>query len=384
MIQWISFLQSIDCDVIIHPWGDCFAYSCWMLPDDDPHWSQNRKSRLPVAGQRDDMVRSLADFLLYLRRDKQLLNVRYVCLMNEPDNDHRRPTPVAEFVRLNRLLAQCLKERGLEKAVMLLGPDDCTGQASGTSLWWQQTVPQIIDVLDGFSSHTYKHRDTRLLPAWVHSRLTSARQLDPLQSPRPLLVTEFGYTGLTGGAFDNPENESYEYGLFMGDFAIGILNSGASAALNWCLFDQYYDNTHCQHYGLWKYKDQNWEPRPAFYSWSIITRCTAAHSRVFQVTVAPAAENLRAAAMVAPNGTMTLMIVNRYHRELQITVCPSLTHAAEFDLFRYHPAELASATRRGLSPAQAISVSAPGSVKIAMPAESFALIVERTRPPRTP
>ena len=222
---------------------------------------------------------SLADFLRYLRHDQQLTNVRYVALMNEPENDYRRPTPADEYIRLNHLLSQSLKERGLGEELSLLGPDDCTGQSSGRSLWWSQTVPQAIDVFDGFSSHTYKHRDTRMLEKWIGDRLEHARQLDPAGPLRPLLVTEFGYVGLTGETFDNPENMAYEYGLFMGDFAIAILNSRASAALTWCLFDQYYDNTHCQHYGLWEFKDHDWQPRPAYYSWSLVNRYTAANSR---------------------------------------------------------------------------------------------------------
>ena len=227
MVDWIRFLQSIHCDVIIHPWGDCFAYSDWMNPPADPTWWTNAASRLPIPSQRDAMVRSLADFLHYLRHDQQLTNVRYVALMNEPDNDFRRPTPADEFIRLNRLLSRSLKDRELGREVLLLGPDDSSGQSSGKSLWWSQTVPQAIDVFDGFSSHTYKHRDTRMLEKWIGERLEDSRRLDPAGPQRPLLVTEFGYVGLTGETFDNPENTAYEYGLFMGDFAIAILNSCA-------------------------------------------------------------------------------------------------------------------------------------------------------------
>ena len=61
LITWIGFLKSIDCDVIIHPWGDYFAYSKWMLPD-DPQWWTDARSRLPIPSERDAMVRSLSRF----------------------------------------------------------------------------------------------------------------------------------------------------------------------------------------------------------------------------------------------------------------------------------------------------------------------------------
>ena len=42
IVDWIRFLQSIHCDVIIHPWGDYFAYSDWMKPQADPHLVDKR------------------------------------------------------------------------------------------------------------------------------------------------------------------------------------------------------------------------------------------------------------------------------------------------------------------------------------------------------
>ena len=203
-----------------------------------------------------------------------------------------------------------------------------------------------------------------------------ARQLDPHGPVRPMLVTEFGYVGLEGGTFDNPENRSYEYGLFMGDFAIEILNARASAALMWCLFDQYYDNAHRQRYGLWEFKDENWRPRPAFYSWSLICRHTEANSRVAPVEVLPAAESLRAAAMFSPSGKLTLMVVNRYERTIQVNLCPGLARATTLRLYRYTQEALNAATGKMFGPSGEVTVPANGSLNLPMPAQSFALLDE--------
>lgn len=376
LVDWISFLESIDCDVLIHPWGDQFAYSPWMLPDNDPHWWQHRDSRLPIPSAREAMVHSLADFICYLRHAKKLANVRYVCLMNEPENDFRRPTPPDEYIRLTRLLAQCLKERGLDREVLLLGPDDCTAQYNGTSLWWRQTVPGTIDVLGGFSSHTYKHRDTRMLRAWIEDRLLHARQLDPDGPVRPLLVTEFGYTGLESGTFDNPENNTYEYGLFMGDFAIETLNARASGALMWCLFDQYYDATHCQHYGLWEFKDRDWRPRPAFYSWSLINRYSEKGSRVVAVEITPQAQQLRGAALVSPAGNLTLMLVNRYDRDMQVELHAGLPRSATLRVYRYTPATISAGNADSIPASGELSIASDTSARVLLPAQSFALLTE--------
>lgn len=377
LLDWIRFLQSIHCDVLIHPWGDQFAYSDWMKPAQDPHWWQHADSRLPIPAKRDAMVRSLADFLHFAYVTQELHNIKYVALMNEPENDFRRPTPAEEFVRLNRLLARYLAERGLSDQISLLGPDDCIGPVHGRSLWWNQTVPEAIDVFGGFSSHTYKHRDTRLLGPWVADRLRHVAQLDPAGPRRPLLITEFGYVGLQGSTFENSENRSYEYGLFMGDFAIAVLNSGASAALNWCLFDQYYDATHCQRQGLWQFKDQAWKPRPAFYSWSVINRYTQAHSRVVTAELSPACEQLRAAAIIAPNGHLTIMLVNRYDREIQVQlVIDDSSVERSLRTFRYTPQTLSSAGESLPQESSTENLPANGSVSISLPAQTFALLTD--------
>ena len=245
-----------------------------------------------------------------------------------------RPTSI---IRLNRLLSRSLKDRELGREVLLLGPDDCTGQSSGRSLWWSQTVPQAIDVFDGFSSHTYKHRDTRMLEKWIADRLEHSRQLDPAGPQRPLLVTEFGYVGLTGETFDNPENTAYEYGLFMGDFAIAILNCAGFGRPHLVPVRSVLRQTHCQHYGLWEFKDHDWQPRPAYYSWSMINRYTAANSRVVAVDVTPACESLRAAALVSPAGQQTIMLVNRYNRELQVTLHTGQPRPVTLQVYRLYP-----------------------------------------------
>jgi hypothetical protein len=377
LLDWMRFLQSIHCDVLIHPWGDQFAYSNWMKPAQDPQWWQHSDSRLPLPTKRDAMVRSLVDFLQFARVTQGLKNITFVALMNEPENDFRRPTPAGEFVRLNRLLAHYLTERGLSDQISLLGPDDCIGPVHGRSLWWNQTVPEASDIFDGFSSHTYKHRDTRLLGQWVADRLGHAAQIDPTGPPRPLLITEFGYVGLQGSTFENNENTSYEYGLFMGDFAIAVLNSGASAALNWCLFDQYYDATHCQRHGLWQFKDRAWKPRPAFYSWSVINRYTQAHSHVVTTELSPACEQLRAAAIVSPSGHVTILLVNRYEREIQVQLAIDDSPVERaLRTFRYTPETLASADDSLPQESSTAILPANGSVSISLPAQTFALLTD--------
>jgi len=48
--------------------------------------------------------------------------------------------------------------------------------------------------------------------------------------------------------------------------------------LMWCLTDTDYGQP--MKWGLWRFRDEGWEPRPGFYSWSLITRYTEIGSSV--------------------------------------------------------------------------------------------------------
>ena len=375
-VQWIGFLKPIGTDVIVHPWGDQFAYSDWMLRTGDPDWWKNPFSRLPIAAKRDAMVHSLADYIRFLRRNKGLTNVRYVCLINEADNDPSRPVDVTEYIRLNRLLKQMLEEGGVGDEVILLGPDDSSAPVHARSLWYHQTLPAGRDLFGALSSHTYRHEDTRLLEPWVKSRLDLLRQASPAQPPLPLLITEFGYGG---ASFENPENVKYEYGLFLADFAIAALNAGASAANTWCLFDTYYSMHIKQGWGLWRFKNEGWAPRPGFYSWSLITRHTEPGSQVPTVEVSPLAEGVRVGAMLSPAGRLSILAVNRYDRAIQVQLSTGLGRESKMMIYRFTCAALAAATGRMLEASGELTVPVDSQASLELPAQSFLLLAE---PPR--
>jgi len=357
-IGWVRFLQSIGTAVLFTPWGDHFAYSDWM---------RSGTERLPRPEKREAMVRSLVDLVAFLREGEGLRNVRYLCLMNEPDCDPTRPVPVEEYVRLNRLLDRKLRERGLRSEVSLLGVEDCRGGPVEATPWFRQVVAQGLDYCDGISVHTYEHEYVPSLVPWIRRR----QELLPV--PKPLWITEFGYGGET---FKNWENHKYEYGLFLADFAITALREGVAAVLMWCLMDTYYTPEHRQEYGLWCYRDRDWEPRPGFYSWSLLTRYTRPGSQVVAVEVDPPAPSVRAVALRSPEGEWTLLAVNRYPRPVQATLQVGLRREANLRLYRY-TRENVPVPGGGMIGAWDTLRLLPGAeIRLDLPGESLALLTE--------
>jgi len=363
-IGWVRFLKSIGCAVFVHPWGDYFAYSDWM---------RDGTNRLPRPEKRDAMVRSLADLIEYLRRDQNLDNVRYLDLMNEPDNDPTRPVDPDEYTRLCRLLDRELRAHGLRDEVTLTTADDSTGPPLLASKWFREITSRGLDYADAVTTHTYKHRYVPSLAPWLRDEMAILGE----QPKRvPLFITEFGYSGPAMDTFKNPENEDYEYGLFMADFAITALSEGASAALAWCLFDTYYDDVHCQGYGLWKYKDEGWQPRPGFYSWSLINRYTRPGSRVFAVDTGDAATCVRAVALESPAGELTILAVNRSERAIHARLVTRLGREATLRVYRYTRESVPTPDEGMLCSVGYLKSPARGAAFLDLPPESFVLLTE--------
>ncbi len=136
----------------------------------------------------------------------------------------------------------------------------------------------------------------------------------------------------------------------------------------WCLFDTCYSDSdvHCQKWGLWRFRDQGWEPRPGYYTWSLITRFTRPGSEIIRMGREPSAPDLRAVALRSPDGALTVLIVNRYDRPISVV----MDVEGRFRLYEYTPStpltgEMLQASRH---------VNLPGSVVV--PRRSFLMLTD--------
>lgn len=365
-VGWCRFLKSIDCQVLVNPFGDYFAYSSWMQLDPS--------SKLPGPAKREAMVRSLVDLLEHLRHKEGLDNVRYVALMNEPDNDDWRRVDPDEFVRLYRLLDHMLRQRGLRDEIRVIAVDGSDWSLAYPGTWFHEIVTRGLDYADACAVHTYGHKGVPSLMPWIRSRRELIQAQAPAgRPPLPLMITEFNTYGDT---FTNPENHTYENGLFLADFAVTALREGTASVLMWCLFDTQYDDQHRQEYGLWRYKDADWAPRPGFYSWSLLTRFTRRGSRIVAVESEPAAPGVRAVALVSPEGKQTVLAVNRYHRPIEVKLTGGSSGPIELRRYEFTRTAVAQAGAQMLSPAGILTLGRDAPPSLILPAESFVLLTE--------
>ncbi len=306
-VRFFTLLKESGCQVNLVPWGDWWSY---------PSWCVDGERRLPKAEKRDAANRSFVDYIQYLRETKGLDNVSQVTFMNEPDNNPATAPTVPEYQAMALQLDAELENRGLRGKISYIGIDGSSWYAAKSGEWFYDVAhsAQGLEYCDATAQHTYGYKldlstvfgNVPPMSLWIDSRKNEIGE-------KPWTVQEFNIyntdpdAGTWGPA---PGSDFFEHGLYVADFALECVNRGASSVVFWCLSDQILDYAgNQQHYGLWKYKTDGWEPRPAFYSWSLVTRYTAANSQVYALDGLPS--GLKGAAFISPRKKMTVFILNR-------------------------------------------------------------------------
>ena len=156
----------------------------------------------------------------------------------------------------------------------------------------------------------------------------------------------------------------------LADFAITVLRERCAGALMWCLMDTNYDATRMK-WGLWRFRDEKWEPRPGFYAWSLITRYTELGSTVHRL--ASDSPSVVAVAFRAPSkGSWTLMAVNRSDSARPLTVS-GLPAGSRWQEFVYSEKTVPTPDREMIPSSATPAADADGVVVRSLPPRSFAL-----------
>lgn len=186
-------------------------------------------------------------------------------LTNEP-NTHflREGASFATYRDLHTLVAKEFAARGLKIAI--IGSDDTNG-----GLPWFKSCVEDADYAAAcplMASHFYLQKE-----ALRAGRYNILDRLQLLGGRKPFLVEEFGFQDARSGAIVNPLMEDFDYALLAAGFALDAVALGTSGLNIWCLHELEYPVGYMS-YGLFRYKDKDWSPKPVWYAWSMLTRNT--------------------------------------------------------------------------------------------------------------
>lgn len=223
-------------------------------------------------------AKAIGGLFEHLIREKGYTCVQEWTLTNEPNGGWpQRGDTFADYVQLHTLVKAEFARRGLE--VRILGSDDTNGLA-----WFTQCVESdaYFRTADLFASHRYfPYADRRLAPFFFEDRLNLLSTRAP---GKPFIVAEFGFQDGRSGTLDNPLMEEYRYAVWTAAFVIEGLNRGVAGFSIWCLHEVYYPGGGFMNYGLWNYKNRDWQVRPVYHAFANFTRLTEAGDRVIKCT----------------------------------------------------------------------------------------------------
>ncbi len=228
-------------------------------------------------GQPEKYTHAIGELYEYLIRKKGYTCIGDWTLSNEPNGAFTTfGYSFEDFVRIHQLVKQEFKRRGLE--IRIIGSDDAQD-----TRWYRKCVENedYFQTVDLFSSHRYFPYADRILASYFFRE-----RLDPLtmKEPRkPFVMGEFGFQDNRSGTLENPLMEEYPYAVWTSEFVIDGLNLGVAGYSIWCLHEMVYPGGGFMNYGLWNYKDDNWNVRPVYHAWANFTSETEAGEKVMRV-----------------------------------------------------------------------------------------------------
>jgi len=346
-------------------------------------------ARLPHPDRLLAFARSWMAMVKYLRDDCGLTCLVATEPFNEPNGGGMPPRnqgglTFAEFATVQRHFKQARSELGLDGQVMLLGPDEVD-----TMMWLPRAATELDDVLDGYNFHLYTSDAAKPFALEVERRLWFLNQVcgrdqkNGFGDRKPALITEFNSSGIDYFDEDKRVTDQYEHGLFLAEAAIRAVQQGINGMLVWHLGDCSY-NQHAplqegplvnRIFGLWRFRDRNYAPRPGFYAWSLLTRYAERGSSVYAVEgEGDHARAVAAVAMQAPGCKAPVFLLAHRHPAPLAVALHTGTADQSFVPYLYCRDSVPTLDAGMIGASEPLISDAFGVLRITLPAASFCLL----------
>ena len=167
-----------------------------------------------------------------------------------------------------------------------------------------------------------------------HAKPQGAKSGKPAAA-KPAFLWEFGYLGDFYAANINDEMQTYRYGLLCAATYMAVMNHGFAGASIWCLQSLHYLNhdEDKMQFGLWEYKEKGWRTRPVYYASSMFSSLYRAGMKPVKVTQEPGSHQFTTAAFAAPDGQLTVYLLNLGNRPVQASLGD--LPAREYNVYQY-------------------------------------------------
>jgi hypothetical protein len=315
----LEYCQQNNVDVLLTVWGLEVQHE-WNKVEDIKRVEDPRYAEV------------ISNYLSYLIHKKGFSCIKYLGFVNEPNYG------VGDFDRWGKGMLNLINElskKGLKDKILVTG----SGESNDFN-WHKKTVNELFNIIDVYTTHIYesiKDVRERKLQIKVSNYLEYIKDNDPYGNTKKLFISEAGMKdGQT--AEKNTNIDSYNYGVFMTDYAIQAVLGGASSVIAWMLDDNSHPNFE---WGLWKSKEHKMELRPWFYTWSLLTKYFPKGSKIYNIRTRSI--NLRAiVAEINKSGEKywTYVFINLEKFSVELNTKQELGTISKFKRYLYYDGKL--------------------------------------------
>jgi alpha-galactosidase len=348
-------------------------YGDWVLaPLDDDEWAEN-----------------FSALIQYLLKVKHYTCIKEITPVNEPDwafiYNGKKSVPSA-YIKMCKVLDSRFRHDGIRDLVKFSLSDNSDG-GTGTHKYLQACTHELANVADIFNSHTYifgyQTPNSEIYHwEWENCQLSN-------RSGKPHFIGEYGGNQCVGSSRQRDIN-LYKRGVLMARIAINCMNAGAAGLSYWSLMDLYYnqksDYNGMQQLGLWKtirkayegdsiYKNikVDYEPRPQFYAYSLLTRFIRSGAEVYPIKTDD--EFYAGMALKNPDGHWTYIFANSNCSSRHIQIANRFDSRGIYNVYRYVRQELPLDDRQ--LQAQHQSLKLQSAIDYNLPLESIVVFDQK-------
>lgn len=280
--------MELGISVNITMWGIDKAVCKWLAANNSgSDWCVE-----PDEDKELEFVTAFADCIKYLIEEKGYTCIKEITLFNEPNAIYVKAYGSkgnSFYTDLCLKMNTAFKDAGIRDKVLFNLSDDAR-----SPVWLGQTVNVLEEegAIDIANSHSYD---------WGTS-VTNRQMLSDMpgynmkaylatmgESKIPHMYGEFG-TNTTEGSHSQSDRLLPSRGTAIGRIVINMFNAGSVGCSYWPLFSQYYNRSdfagnYIMNMGLWGFKDEDYNCRPVYYAYSLITKYVKSADLIYAMPI---------------------------------------------------------------------------------------------------
>lgn len=308
----LDLAKAENIDVNITYWG--VDSSCeWLISQDLEGWCMN-----PREGLEEEFCQLFSDVIKYLLEERGYDCIKEITVFNEPTgifNPYGNIKGNNMYCNICRIMHEQFVADGIRDKVKFCLSDD-----TSDSTWLAKTCSSLGDIMDIASSHSYYWGNEYTNKQMTENGPYALNNFSTVMKDYPDIPHFFGEVGINTGIDTHTVTDaaSPQRALTVCRVIANMINSGASGASYWVLFNQYYDkiDSRIMNMGLWAFADENYVCRPIYYAYSLFTRFSQRGSDIFPIE--SNSPNLVAFALRSPNKKWSYFIINDGENDVEI------------------------------------------------------------------